>query len=95
MDYRQKLDEFDRLCVKSVDGFSDYNESCYDAIREDLLSQLDAVDRLRVQLKIAKAALEEIKKGAFSRDPLTYASSTIESMINIAFRALKKLEADE
>ena len=50
------------------------------------------IARLQAQVATAKKALEEISKGegAFSRDPLTHASNTIESMKRIAQEALKK-----
>ena len=64
---------------------------------EAYLRQKEAeIARLRAQLATAKKALEEISKGegAFSRDPLTHASNTIENNKRIAQEALKKAGAD-
>lgn len=49
---------------------------------------------MMVRIETLEAALKEITKGegAFSRDPLTHATSTIESMKQIALDALASTE---
>ena len=60
--------------------------------RFSAMAHQEEIARLQAQVATAKKALEEISKGegAFSRDPLTHASNTIESMKRIAQEALKK-----
>ena len=81
------LDELEYLAVE-LDGDRLVNAarilSAFPAISSDLRALKAENERLRGELaEIAKG------EGAFSRDPLTHASNTIENMTDIARRALE------